>query len=219
MNRIIPTLLTGAALLGFTACGGGGGSVLSGSTGPSGPAGTLSYSPPTLSSSALALVKDAASTPTSLVLDLVYPETPPNTLPAVGVTFSFEVDLSKAAWYIVPGPGNNIDSTVFTGGTSVPVLRAWKSPGLIPIPGVASNEQIQGIASNKGFGNEVADIGSTVAEIDNGTAQVIAKIVLTPVTTGTAGNANLVDSGLGTILDASGTPYAVSVNVGTLILN
>jgi hypothetical protein len=48
---------------------------------------------------------------------------------------------------------------------------------------------------------------------------MIGKIVLTPVQGGTSGPVALADNGLGTVLDASGTPYPVTFMVGTLTLN
>jgi hypothetical protein len=202
MNRIV-LAFTAATLLGLVACGGGGGgatgtgSTGSGNQGVGSGGGTttgLTYVDPANIQGQFALVLDtAASTASTLVLDLVGPATSPAT-PAVGVTFGFNVDTSRAAWSTTPV----VNGTLFTLGTGVQLARSW-----------VNGPTLQGIVSNKGLAAQVGDIG-------NG---VIAKIELTPVPGAATGLVSLVDNGLGTVLDSSGTPYPVQVLVGTLTLN
>jgi len=168
------------------------------SNNPSGGPQTLSYRNPNNTSGQFALVLDtAATTSSALVLDLIGPETSPAT-PAVGVTFGFNVDTTKAAWAATPV----INGTLFTN----------PSPGLQLAQGWVKGGTLQGIVSNKGFANQVNDIGVTQG--------IIGKLALIPVQGGAADTAvSLADNGLGTVLDSSGTPYPIQVLVGTLTLN
>jgi len=197
MNRLLSTLPVLAALLGLAACGGGASGPSSGSSGSgSGSGSGLSYTNPILTQGQLALVQDAASTGSALVLDLVLPEDSQNPTPAVGVTFGFQVDTSRAAWASSPVA----NGTLFTTGSGGQVVRGWVRGG-----------QLQGIVSNKGYTAQVSDLG-------NAGGAVIARIPLAPVPGGAAGAVQLADTGLGTILDSSGTPYPVTVSIGSLTL-
>ncbi len=193
MRRFILPLTAVAALLALAACGGGASnSVATGSGGTGGATSTLSYvNPPAAEAQGqFALVLDTgATTSSALVLDLVGPATSPVT-PACGVTFGFNVDTTRAAWAATPVT----NGTLFTVGT---LCQGW-----------VNGQTLQGIAANKGLLHPVDDVS----------AAVIGKISLTPVSGGPAGQVSLVDNGLGTVLDPSGTPYAVPVVVGTLTL-
>jgi hypothetical protein len=185
------------ALLGLAACGGGSGKGAAGaSSGGAGSVSGLAYVNPANAQGQFALVLDtAASTSSSLVLDLVGPETSPAT-PAVGVTFGFNLDTTRAAWAATPV----LNGTLFTLGTGVQLAQGW-----------VNGATLQGIIANKGLANQVADVGSGQG--------VIGKIQLSPLPGAAAGAVSLVDNGLGTVLDSSGTPYAIQVQVGTLTLN
>ena len=156
---------------------------------------TLTYLNPASSAGQFALVLDPASPAngTSLVLDVVGPAG----RAATGVTFSFDVDTTQVLWATAPAVSNG---TVFTNlGTGTQLVRGW-----------VSGARIQGIVATKGLANPVADVG-------NG---VIARIVLTLSASAVPGTVSLVDSGLGSYLDASGPPATPSrFAVGTLICN
>jgi hypothetical protein len=199
----LPVLLGAAALLGLSGCGGGSNAAggTGSSSGGSATAGGLSYVDPPNPGGLIALVRDPASTPANLVLDLVSPQkaTP---VPAIGVTFGFSVDPAQAAWAQAAGGAGQaaVGSTLFALAGNLSVVRGWVSGG-----------QLQGIAANKGAASQVPDIG-------NGQGKVIATLTLTPVPGGPAGPVGLVDSGLGEVLNASGVPVAFQVAVGTLTL-
>jgi hypothetical protein len=176
MNRLVLSALAAAALLGLSACGGSSG-------GGSQPAG-LTYTNPAYADSDYRLVKDNASTASVLILDLVGP----SGNPAVGVTYGFTVDTSRAAWGTAPAVTNG---TVFVGTNAL--VQGW-----------VSGAQLQGIAANKGLANFVQDVG----------VGVIAKIRLTPGTA--SGSASLADAGLGTSMDQGGTPIPIKIKVGTV---
>jgi hypothetical protein len=187
--------VTAAALLGLAACGGSGGGAAAGAGAGAGVPG-LSYVNPANAQGGFALVLDAAASDgSSLVLDLVGPGSSQAT-PAVGVTFGFNLDTTRAAWAATPVANGSL----FTLGTGVQLAQGW-----------VNGASLQGIVSNKGLGNLVADIGSGRG--------VIARISLAPVPGAAAGPVSLVDNGLGSVLDSSGTPYAIQVQVGTLTLN
>ena len=193
MSRLLSTLPVLAALLGLAACGGSS-SVQPNAT--SGSSSGLSYTNPTLTQGQLALVRDSASTGSALVLDLVLPEDSQNPTPAVGVTFGFQVDTTRAAWASSPVA----NGTLFTTGSGGQVVRGWVQGG-----------QLQGIVSNKGYAAQVSDIG-------NAGGAVIARITLAQVPGGASGTVQFTDSGLGAILDSSGTPDPVTVSIGALTL-
>lgn len=191
MKRILFPFLASMALLGLTACGGGGG-------GSSPTTGTLTYTNPAYQGLPyqFALVRDAASTSSTLVLDVVGPTGTGYALPSVGVTFGFSVDLSKASWGTAPVVANG---TVFPAGTGVQLVKGWVTGGYL-----------QGIVATKGLTSEVADVG-------NG---VIAKITLTAVPGAATGAVALSDTLQGNFMDNSGPPaLPVKFAVGTLTLN
>ena len=192
MSRHSLAALAGLLLTGLLACGGGGGGSI-----PAGGAGTtLTYVNPTGTSGQYALVLDPASTSSSLVLDLVGPA---GTL-AVGVTFSFTVDAARATWGNAPAYVAN--GTLFTSSSGL-IAQGW-------VTGTGTGtRQLQGIVSYQGLANYVSDIGPAQG--------VICRLRLTPGS-GTAGSANLQDSGLGTMMDNGGAPIPIRILVGSLTL-
>jgi hypothetical protein len=192
MKRLILPSLTGLALLGLCACGGG-----SSSSSPSTP-GTLSYVNPSNASGHFALVLDSAATPSNLVLDLVGPSaaTVGQVTPATGVSFGFDVDTTYAVWSTSTPFANG---TVFTDlGDGTQLDQAW-----------VSGKTLQGIVSYKGLSNPVADVG----------AGIIARITLTPSGAAPASpvTVSLTDLGLGALMDSQGPPaLPIQFAVGTL---
>lgn len=105
------------ALAGLLACGGGGG----GSSAPP-TATSLAYTDPT--SGTYKLVKNASSSGSHLVLDLVGPSTGT----AVGVAITLNADTAKVAWVDVPAGGTTSvlmqNGTQFTLGSGTPIQKA-----------------------------------------------------------------------------------------------
>lgn len=198
MKRFLLPLLSGAVVFGLLACGGGGSSSSGG--GGSTAVGALTYTNPTWAGQPFqfALVQDAASTSTNLVLDVVGPTGTGYQLPATGITFGFQADATRVTWGTSPVVTNG---TVFTSlGTGVQLAQGW----------VSSGGYLQGIVSYKGLANQVTDVGTGV----------IAKITLTPVPGATAGAVTLQDSGLGNFMNNQGPPaLPIQFAVGTLTLN
>ena len=206
MKNLILPFLAVAALLGLAACGGGGGitGVGTGTTGTTPAKGTLVYTNPTGYQGQpyqFALVWDAASTATSLVLDLVGP----SATPAVGVTFAFDVDATKATWAASPALVNN--GSLFTLGAGTQLAQGWVAG--------TGGYRLQGIVAQKGLANPIADVG----------AGVIGTITLTPVSGATTGTVTLKESldstgnVFGTLMDGYGPPATpVHFAVGTLQL-
>jgi hypothetical protein len=188
MNPLFRLGLAGAALLALAACGGGSSSI---SSQPKYATTGLKYTNPAEGQGSFALIEDAASTPSALVLDLVGPggSTP---TPACGVTFGFDVDTTMATWVTSPVVSNG---AVFTATNQE--VQGWVNSG-----------RLQAIVANKGLSTQVADLGT----------QVIAKITLQPVLGGFSGAVSLKDNGLGNLVDKTGTFYTFPVQVGTLTL-
>ena len=118
-------LLTASSFLavaGLVACGGGGGGS---SPAPAPTATTLIYTDPT--SGTYLLKKDAASSGSHLVLDLVGPATGT----ASGVTLTLNADTTKVAWTNVAStdPANTLvqNGAQFSLGTGTPLLLARAS--------------------------------------------------------------------------------------------
>ena len=141
MKNLLLPFLASAALLGLAACGGGGGVSGTGTGGGTTPAkGNLVYTDPTgyqTQPYQFALVRDPASTATSLVLDLVGP----SGTSAVGVTFAFDVDASKATWAKAPALVNN--GNLFTLGTGTQLVQGWAAG--------TGGYRLQGIIATKGL--------------------------------------------------------------------
>jgi len=188
---ILPAAAT-LALLGLSACGGGGSSI---SPASSSATKTLSYQNPTQPTGEFALILDAATTSTTLVLDLVGPVSS-TAIPACGVAFGFALnDTTQAAWVTGPALTNG---KVFTLSTNL--VHGW-----------VKGATIQGVVANKGTAAPAADLTNN--------AGVLATIKLSPVQSGASGTVPLADGGLGTFTDATGSPNSFSIAVGTLSLN
>lgn len=121
MTSMTKLLSASAALLlaGLIACGGGGGS----SAPPPAPtASSLAYTDPT--SGTYKLVKNASSSGSHLVLDLVGPSTGT----AMGVTITLSADTTKVTWVDVPAGGTTAvlmqNGTQFSLGTGTPIQKA-----------------------------------------------------------------------------------------------
>ena len=191
MKRVLSSLAC-MTLLGLAACtGGGGGGGAASNQGTS--TGTLTYVNPTGYQSQFyqcALVRDASSTSTRLVLDVIGP----TKLSATGLTFAFDVDTAKAVWTTSPVVTNGNLLT----GVNV-IAQGWVAGG-----------RLQGIVTAKGLGFHVADAG----------AGIIATITLTAGPGAASGPVSLTDSGFGSLMDTSGPPAGpVAFSVGTLTLN
>jgi len=181
----LPSLFAASALLVLAGCGGAGGG--------GGAAHGLGYADPAKVQGQFALMLDAAaSSDSTLVLDLVGPAT----TPAVGVTFGFNLDTTRATWAATPVS----NGTLFTLGAGTQLARGW-----------VNGPSLQGIVSNKGLANQVADIGFARG--------IIARLELTAVPGAPAGAVSLVDNGLGTVLDGSGQSHPIQVQVGALALH
>jgi hypothetical protein len=197
MKRLFLPFLACAAMLGLAACGGGGGvsGSSSSSSGGGGTAttGTLTYVNPTGYSNVFyqcALVQDPSSTSTTLVLDVIGPYQ----IPAVGLSFAFDVDTSQAVWSTSPVVTNG---NLFTNGNVI--AQGWVAGG-----------RLQGLVTTKGMANQVKDASSGI----------IAKIALTAAPGAKAGTIIINDAGFGTLMDNSGPPATpVAFSIGTLTLN
>jgi hypothetical protein len=192
MKRLFLPAAATLALLGLAACGGG-----SSSLSPASPTGTkaLTYQNPSQAKGQFALIQDAATTSTTLVLDLVGPVSS-TVIPACGVSFGFALnDTTQAAWATGPALTNGV---VFTQSTNL--VEGW-----------VKTATIQGIVANKGTASPAADISKA--------AGVLATIKLTPVQGGASGTVPLADGGLGAYTDPSGSANGFSIAVGTLSLN
>ena len=181
MRALISSLAGASALLLLTACGGGGG----GSSTPAPTTATkLVYTNPT--SGAYQLVSDAASTSSTLILDLIST----TGAPISGVSFSFSADSAKALW---PSSGA-VQNGSFNLG-SAPQALAMK----------VSGTELQGAVSQKGTSSPITAVSTTV----------LAKITLTLKPHAGKGTVTFTDSGKSAYLDGSGV-HAMVITVGQL---
>jgi hypothetical protein len=194
--KLLPsTAMALACLLLAAGCTGGG----SGSG--NNPAATgLVYTNPVNVSDEFALLQDPASTPTTLVLDLVGPSTTDASkqIAGLGVTFSLQVDTTRANWNQTPVVKNGTVFTQSSGpyGATTPIVQGWVLEG-----------NLQGIVSNKGLGNTVANMGlATICQIQLN------------VVPGAQGAVSLADSGYSTYMDPDGGQWPIRVKVGTLTI-
>lgn len=173
-------------LVGCLACGGGGGGGGSHSLG-------LAYTNPPNASQHYALVKDSASTATTLVLDLVGPTDANYQYSGLGVALSLQTDASKVTW------GSVTNGTLFTQNGGTPLV--WSN-----IVAGSNNQVIQGVAANKGLANAVPNLGTGI----------LAKVTLTLNANATAGAVTLQDAGLSAFMDSNGSQWAMQIQAGTL---
>lgn len=113
-------------LMGLLACGGGGG----GSTPPPPPTATsLAYTDPTTGT--YKLMKNASSSGSHLVLDLVGPATGTG----MGVAITLNADATRVTWVDVPPGGTTAvlmqNGTQFTLGTGTPIQKAKAAVGVL----------------------------------------------------------------------------------------
>jgi hypothetical protein len=116
------------ALAALLACGGGGG----GSTPPAPVTATsLAYTDPTTGT--YKLVKNAASSGSHLVLDLMGPSSGT----AAGITITLSTDVTMVTWVDVPAGGTTAvlmqNGTQFNLGTGTPIQKAKATAGLLQI--------------------------------------------------------------------------------------
>jgi hypothetical protein len=190
LTRTLLTLAGTASLTAFLACGGGGGS----SSTPSTPTATsLSYTDP--ASGTWQLKKDASSTSTHLVLNLVAN----GAGNGEGVALILTADASRVAWAKVqPGDPQFVrNGTVLSLGTAPQALKSKVSGGTLQIA-----------VSQKGLASP-AVLNGTVAQIalDLNAGAPQGSVSLAPV----AGKAKS--------LDAAGAINGIALSVGTLAAN
>ena len=195
MNR----LLSGSAALtlaGFLACsGGGGGSTPPPPPPPPAPTATgLAYTDPVTGT--YKLVKNASSSTTHLVLDLVGPVGT-----GTGVSGTFSADTTKVTWANVAAgdPANTLvqNGTAFTLGAAPQILK-----------GKATGNVLQATAAQKGTGSPVS-LNAPLLRIalDLKASQPLGAITLSA------------DATKCQVLDGTGTISTITVSVGTLTAN
>jgi hypothetical protein len=126
-----PKFLSGFAVLALAAllaCGGGGG----GSTPPAPVTATsLAYTDP--ATGTYKLVKNAASSGSHLVLDLMGPSSGT----AAGITITLSTDVTKVTWVDVPAGGTTAvlmqNGTQFNLGSGVPIQKARATAGVLQV--------------------------------------------------------------------------------------
>ena len=191
MNRIhaFANFAATGLLLGTLACGGGSSS----GSGPANHAMALTYTNPVSNarSQHFSLVQDAASTPTTLVLDLVGPTDANSQVSGIGVAVSLQVDPTKAGWT----SSSFANGTVFTQNGGTPLV--WAS---------VKGSVLQGVAANKGRANAVGNLSSGV----------LAKVTLNLAANATAGTVSLSDGGFSAFLDPNGSEWPMVIQTGTL---
>ena len=190
-------LLTGSvalALLGLLACGGGGSS----STPPPPPAPTattLVYTDPTTGT--YKLMKNASSSGSHLVLDLVGPSTGTG----MGVALALTADTTKVTWVDVPPGGTTSvlmqNGTQFVLGAGTPIQKAKATGNLLQA--TVAQKAPQGAASLNGPLLRVALDLKTGLGLAQGTAITLSA-----------------DAGRCQVLDGSNTIAPMTVSVGTL---
>jgi hypothetical protein len=183
----VAAALSLAALL---ACGGGGSAPA-----PAPTATSLAYADPT--TGAFKLVKNASSSGTHLILDLLGPSSGT----AMGAAIALSADTTKVAWVDVPAGGTTAslmkNGTQFNLGSGLPIQRA--------------------IATGNGLQAAVAQKNPTPPASLNGTLLQVALdlksgLGLTPGTAITLS----ADGTKCQVLDGTGTLSPISVTVGTL---
>lgn len=125
-------LLSGSAALALAtliACGGGGGGSSAPAPTPPATATGLAYTDPT--SGTYKLVKNASSSGSHLVLDLVGPSAGT----AMGIAITLSADATKATWVDVPAGGTTAvlmqNGTQFTLGSGTPIQKAKATSGVL----------------------------------------------------------------------------------------
>lgn len=128
MNKILSIPAT-LVLAGLLACGGGGGSSAPQPPAPTPTATGLAYADPTTGT--YKLVKNASSSNSHLVLDLVGPSTGT----AMGVAVTLSADTTKVTWVDVPAGGTTAvlmqNGTQFSLGSGTPIQKAKAAGGVL----------------------------------------------------------------------------------------
>jgi hypothetical protein len=189
-------LLSGTAfmaLLGFMACGGGGG----GSTPPPAPATatSLAYTDP--ATGTYKLVKNAASSGSHLVLDLMGP----GSGTAAGITITLGTDATRVTWVDVPAGGTTAvlmqNGTQFNLGGGTPIQKAKATTGVLQAT-VAQKAPTAAASLNGALLRVALDLKAGLG-LAQGTAITLSA-----------------DAAKCQVLDGTGTITPVTVSVGTL---
>jgi hypothetical protein len=190
-------LLSGTAFLalaGFLACGGGGG----GSTPPPAPATATSlvYTDPTTGT--YKLVKNAASSGSHLVLDLMGPSSGT----ASGVSITLSADAAKVTWVDVPAGGTTAtlmqNGTQFTLGTGTAIQKAKATAGVLQATVAQKGLAVPAASLNGALLRVALDLKSGLG-LSQGTAITLSA-----------------DAVKSQVLDGAGTITPITISVGTL---
>lgn len=185
------------ALAALSACGGGGGGT--GTTTPPPPPKTiadhLDYTAPT--SGTYILVKDASSTPTHLVLDLLGPA---GALTS-GVGFYLSADSNKVTWAkVASGDAEYIQNGAFNLGTGTQLIKSK-----------VAGDQLQAGVYQK---------GATVAPVTLTSTTVLAKVALDLKSNVPLGAVNFsAVSGKAVVTNGSASPAAITLAAGAIQAN
>lgn len=191
-----PKLLSGFAALSLgalLACGGGGG----GSTPPAPVTATsLAYADPTTGT--YKLVKNAASSGSHLVLDLMGPSSGT----AAGITITLSSDVSKVTWVDVPAGGTTAvlmqNGTQFNLGTGTPIQKAKATAGVL-----------QATVAQKGLAVPAASLNGALLRV---ALDLKAGLSLSQGTAITLS----ADANKCQVLDGAGTITPITLSVGNL---
>ncbi len=192
-----PKLLSGFAALALAAllaCGGGGG----GSTPPPAPvfATSLAYTDPTTGT--YKLVKNAASSGSHLVLDLMGPSSGS----AAGITITLSSDVTKVTWVDVPAGGTTAvlmqNGTQFSLGTGTPIQKAKATAGVL-----------QATVAQKGLAVPAASLNGALLRVALDLKAGLSLAQGTAITLSA-------DANKCQVLDGAGTITPITLSVGNL---
>ena len=175
LENTMKTMLKSGSFLvlaSLLACGGGGGSSTSGGSTSSNKAAKIAYTNPTPAAGQWALMKDAASTDTHLVLDLV---SPADAVSGFGVGFTINAPTSMT-WSKVTGTDATlIQNTAYTlGGPSPQLIKGVSKTGNL-IAGVYQKGLATAAVAHPGTVAKIAlDLSSGAAKTASVTLTVSA---------------------------------------------
>jgi hypothetical protein len=189
-------LLSGTAFLALAAllaCGGGGG----GSTPPAPATATsLAYTDP--ATGTYKLVKNAASSGSHLVLDLMGPSSGT----ASGITVTLSADAAKVTWVDVPAGGTTAvlvqNGTQFNLGTGTPIQKAKAAAGLL-----------QATVAQKGLAVPAASLNGALLRVALDLKSGLGLAQGTAITLSA-------DAAKSQVLDGAGAITPIIISVGTL---